>query len=153
RDSGDLHQALLHFSRCQATATSAKFQEHSPTTGCPCPQVRNGVGSDELALINDDDPFAGLFDFGKDVRAEDDGVIPAKALDQIASFVDLLGVEAGSRLVEDQHIRVVNDGLSQSDALTIPFGQFPKNLIADIRDPATVADKVHALRKLRAFQP
>src|SRR5262249_12397102 len=131
RDSRDLHQALLHFSGRQATATRGDFQEHRAAAGCPRPQVRNGVGSDELALINDDDPFAGLFDFGKNVRAEDDGVIPAKALDQVAGFIDLFWIEAGSRLVEDQHIRVVNDGLSQSDALTIPFRKLTKDLFAN----------------------
>ena len=43
--------------------------------------------------------------------------LAGETLDQVAGLHDLLRVEAGGRLVEDQHLGVVQDRLGQPDAL------------------------------------
>jgi len=45
------------------------------------------------------------------VGAENDGVIARQAVNQIAGFDDLFGIEAGGGLVENQNFGIVNDGL------------------------------------------
>ncbi len=49
---------------------------------------------------------------------------------------DLLGVEPGGGFVENQNVRVVNDGLRQSDALPVAFGQFADEFCAHVGDGA-----------------
>ena len=77
---------------------------HRPGPLQPRRQVVRRVDGDDAALIDDDDPLAGLADLGQDVRAEDDRVLAAQLLDQAPGLDDLLRVEAGGRLVEDEHI-------------------------------------------------
>ena len=48
---------------------------------------------------------------------------PPRLLDQLAGLDDLLGVEARRRLVQDQHVRVVEDGLGEADALAVALGE------------------------------
>ncbi len=84
-------------------------------------QVRHGIDRDNLTVIDDDDVAAGLFDFRKDVRAEDDGVVAREAGDQLPGLLLLLGIEAGGGLVQNQHGRVVNDRLREADALPVAF--------------------------------
>ena len=85
----------------------------------PRGQVVRRVDGDDAALVDDDDALAGLRDLRQDVRAEDDGVIAGEAADEVARLDDLLGVEAGGRLVEDQHFRVVDERLREADALPV----------------------------------
>ena len=89
----------------------------------PRGQVVGRVDRDDAALVDDDDALAGLRDLRQDVRAEDDRVVAGEAADQIARLDDLLRVEAGGRLVEDQHLGVVDDRLRQADALPVALRQ------------------------------
>ena len=82
---------------------------------------------DHLALVDDDDALAGLRDLGQDVRAQDDRVIAGELLDQLARFDDLLRVEAGGRLVEDEDVRVVNQRLGEADALAVALRQLRRS--------------------------
>ena len=108
-------------------------------------QVINGVGRDHLALVDDDDLFADLLHFGQDVRAENDGVIAGKAFDQLARFDDLFRVEAGGRLVQNQHVGIVDDRLRQPDALPIAFRKLADQLLPHIGDGAALANFVDTL--------
>jgi hypothetical protein len=62
-------------------------------------------------------------------------MIPGEAPNQIARLDDLLGVEAGGRLVENQHVRVVNQRLRQPDALPVPLGEPPAVPVRHVGDP------------------
>ena len=95
----------------------------SPSRAAAIRQVVGRVDGHDLALVDDDDALAGLRDFGQDVRAEDDRVIAGELLDQLARLDDLLRVEAGGRLVEDQHVGVVDQRLRQADALLVALRQ------------------------------
>jgi len=84
-------------------------------------QIAHGIRGHQLALVDNDDTFAGLFDFRQDVGAQNNGVVAGEALDQVARLVDLLGIESGGRLVQNEHFGIVNDGLCQADPLAVPF--------------------------------
>ena len=107
-------------------------------------QIAHRIGRHDLAFVDDDHLLAGLADFGKDVRAQNDGVIAGQALDQVARLIDLLGIEARGRLVEDQHIGIVDDGLRQADALAVAFGELPDQLVSDVGDGAALAGVIDA---------
>ena len=113
-------------------------------------QIADGVGGDELSFIDDDDLLAGLLDLGQDVRAENDGVLAGEILDEIACLVDLLGVEAGGGLVENQDVRIVNDGLCEANALPVAFGQFAEKLVSDVGDGTAFRDVIDTLLQLGA---
>ena len=82
---------------------------------------------DDLALVDDHDALAGLRDLGQDVRAQDDRVVAGELADQLARLDDLLGVEAGGRLVEHQHFGVVDDRLRQADALPVALRELARS--------------------------
>ncbi len=71
----------------------------------------------DLTFIDEDHAVAHRFDFLQDVGREQDGFSLADAADGFADFADLIGVEAGGRLVHDQHVRLVQQDLGHADAL------------------------------------
>ena len=101
-----------------------------------CVRLLDGVGGDKLALADDDDLLADCLHFGEDVGAQDDGVFAGEALDQLARFDDLLRVESGGRLVENQDVGIVNDGLREADALPVAFGELADQLVSARRATA-----------------
>ena len=82
--------------------------------------------------------------------AENDGVVAGQALDQVAGFIDLFGIEAGRWFVKNQHVGVVNDGLRQPNPLAIAFGEFAQKLVFHIRHKAALTYIVDALFKVGA---
>jgi hypothetical protein len=86
-------------------------------------EVLRGVLRDHAPLVDDHDAPAGHRDLREDVRGEHDRVLAAEALDQLARLDDLLGIEARGRLVEDEDVRVVEDGLGEAHALAISLGE------------------------------
>ncbi len=59
---------------------------------------------------------------------------PPSPLISLTSLDDLLRVEARRRLVENQHLRVVQQCLSEPDALPIPFRQLPAMAVGHVGD-------------------
>ncbi len=82
-----------------------------------------GLVDEDFALVDDDDAVADGFDFFEDVGGEDDGFVCGHGLYQLSHFVLLVGVEAVGGLVEDEHLGVVDDGLGDTDALAVAFGE------------------------------
>jgi len=113
----------LYLQRIHQTVARADFDQQRFRTARTILQIADGIGGDELSLVDDDDLLAGLLAFGQAVRAQDDGVVAGEALDELARFIDLLGVEAGGRLVENQDVGIVDDGLRQADALALALGE------------------------------
>ena len=81
-DAGHLLQALLDLGRIERSVGGCHFQRHGFGAAQAVGQVRHRIGGHQLALIDDDNALAGLFDFGQDVGAENDGVIAGQVLDQ-----------------------------------------------------------------------
>ena len=94
--------------------------------------------------------LASLLHFGQDVGAQDDGVVARQAANQLAGFIDLLGVEAGGRLVENQDVGVVDDGLRQSDALPVALGKLADQFVRDVGDGAALGNLRHARGQRRS---
>ena len=115
------------------------FHQHGLGAARPILQVVHRVGGHQLAFVDDDHLLAGLLDLGQDVRAQDDGVVARQAADQITRFVDLLGIQAGRRFVENQDFRVVDDRLRQPNALPVAFGKLAEQLVRNVGDGAALA--------------
>ena len=147
--SGYVLQPVLYCRNLQSAAPACDFEQNGFGATRAGLQIANRIGRHQLSLINNDDLLAGLLDLGQDVRAQNDGVFAGKILDQIACFIDLLGIEPSRWFVENEHIRIVNDGLCESDALPIAFRQFSEKLLSDVGHGATLADIIDALLQLR----
>ena len=76
--------------------------------------------------------------------------LAAEALDELARLDDLLRVEAGRRLVEDQHVRVVEDRLREADALAVALRELADQLVPHVAD-AALLDRVRRPAALRSF--
>src|SRR6266404_5801182 len=148
-DAGNQLEPRLHRYGVDETVSRADFQQQRFGATRAILQIADRVGCDQLALVNDDDLFAGLLDFRQNVRAEDDGVVAGEALDELASIVDLLGVEAGGGLVENEHVGIMDDGLREADALTIALGEFAEQLVLNIDNGAALANIIDALGEIR----
>ena len=103
--AGNLLELALHRRGIEAAVAARDFDQHGFAGARAVLQIAHRVGRHDLALVDDDDLLARLADFRKDVRAQNDRVIAREALDQVARLIDLLGIEARRRLVEDQDVR------------------------------------------------
>ena len=63
------------------------------------------------------------------MRAENDRVVLAERADEVADFDDLIGVEADGRLVENQNVRVAEQGLRDAYPLAIALGELVDELV------------------------
>ena len=73
----------------------------------------------EGAVVDEYDAACDGGDFLKDVSGEQNCFFFADCEDEVAYFAYLVGVEAGRGLVEDEDIWIVEDGLSDADALSV----------------------------------
>ena len=99
-----------------------------------------GAEGDEAALVDDENAVAGDFDFGEDVRGDDDGHASAEAGDEVAHELDLVGVEADGWLVHDDDGGLGEDGLGDADALAEAFGEFADDAVAFASEVADFHD-------------
>ena len=79
------------------------------------------------------------------------GVLMPELADQLVRRANLRRVEAGRRLVKDQHRRIGKQGVGQADALAIALREGADDLPADIFDPAALEDVVR--RRWRRWLP
>ncbi len=64
--------------------------------------------------------------------------LPRQLADERADLADLVRIEADGRLVQDDHVGVVDDGLSDADALLVALGQRADEPLADIDQAAAL---------------
>ena len=122
--AGDAREAPLD-GRAQpalAASTPAISSAHDVAPLQALAEPRRRVDRHDLAAVDDEDAVGDLAHLGQDVRREDDGVLAPEFGDQLADLEALLRVEAGRRLVQNEHGRLVDDGLRQADALPEPLG-------------------------------
>ena len=72
-------------------------------------------------VTNIREEVAHLFNFFKNMCRHDDTFFLCHLIDQLTHFMLLIRIQPIRRFVEDQHLRVVNEGLCQSDTPTIPL--------------------------------
>ena len=101
-------------------------------------EEKEGEGScgGDAAEVHDDDPGARRFDLLQVVRRQDHRVLLAEVRDQRPHFDDLVRIETGSRLIEDQQIRFVDHRLGESHSLLVALRQLEDVLADDAREAA-----------------
>ena len=82
-------------------------------------QAGRRVDGEEPAVVDDGHAAADQRRLGEDVRAEQDGVVGPEGADHLARLLDLARIEAGSGLVEEQHLRRSEERLGQAETLPI----------------------------------
>ncbi len=92
-------------------------------------EVLRRIHRRDFALVDDHHAVAGHADFRQDVRGKNDGVAAGEALDQVAHFDDLLGIEAHGGLIENDDFGIVHQGLGQADALLVAAGEALDQLV------------------------
>ena len=102
------------------------------------------------AFVDEDHAVAHRLDFLQDVGREQDRLGLADAADRLADLADLVRVEAGGRLVHDQHVRLVQQHLGHADALAEALRELADRLADHAAELAQVDDRVHPLVDLLA---
>src|SRR5439155_17313992 len=80
-------------------------------------ELRLGAGRDDASFADDEEAIARLADLREDVAREHDRVVAAEAPEELPHLDDLHGVETADRLVEDEEMRLVHDGLRDADEI------------------------------------
>src|SRR6185437_16579174 len=93
-DTSDFFQGLPYALGLKVAIARRYFQQHCFRVARERLKIDDRIRRHHATLVDDDDLLAGLLHFRQDVRAENDGVLAGEVLDQIAGFVDLLGIEA-----------------------------------------------------------
>src|ERR1043165_7595475 len=73
--------------------------------------------AEQRALAEDEQPIARLADLGEDVARDQNRVVLLEIVDEVTHLDDLHGVETTRRLVENEELWLMNDRLSDADAL------------------------------------
>jgi len=83
------------------------------------PQVVHAAFRGDTALLEDDDRLAERFDVVEDVRGEDhlDGLVRGDVADELEDLGPAGRVEVRGRLVQEQDLGIVDEGLGQLEAL------------------------------------
>ena len=121
---------------CPASATgSARPARVSNRISIACALHRDDfpwrADSLQLAAGQHGHAIAQHFGVGKNVRREKNGApLFLQLQDDVAHFTPSHGVEAGHRLVENHHLRIVQDRLRDSHALQHPFRKFSQLHVA-----------------------
>lgn len=86
-------------------------------------ELLDAAVGDDTSVVDDDGAAAHCFDFLHYVGGEEHYLAFAGVAYHFAYLFQLVGVEACGGLVEDEHLRVVDEGLRQSHALAVAFGE------------------------------
>src|SRR5713226_1032142 len=104
-------------------------------------RVDLGVG-DDPSLGDHDDSVAARFDLAQDVGRQDDRVLArsTEVQDHFSNLLDLDRIEADRRLVEDQDVRILEEGLRDPDPLAIPLRHVADEAADDVVDAGELGD-------------
>ena len=61
-------------------------------------------------------------------------------------------IKADGRLIEDDQIRLVNDGVRQAHTLAITFGKLTDDALADIREATLLKNRINPISRAGAAQ-
>ena len=111
-----------------------------------------GAVGQQPALGNDHRPAAHGMDLFEDVGGNHDGLVRRHLLDHLAYMVFLVRIEAVGRFVQDQHVRIVQQGLGQAHPPGKALGQGLDRLIEHGGKLRHLDDPAHGLRPAGAAQ-
>ena len=88
-------------------------------------QFRRGSQSDHFAVIDDGDAIAQAFRFIHVMGGQENGSsIGAQVAQYFPELPARLGIEAGRRFIEEQELRIADEGGGDGEALLLPAGEF-----------------------------
>ena len=94
---------------------------------------RRRIG-ENAAMSDDDRPAAHRLDLLEQMGRNDDRLVGPHRGDDLAHLVFLVGVEPVGRLVEDQHLRIVQQRLRHPDAAPVALRQGFDRLVQNLGD-------------------
>ena len=114
--SGSRRESIASGRELVAVEQDADAQ-HGPEAEPPL-DVGDAALGEDLAAIDDRDAGAQLLELGQDVAADDDGLAHRTELaEELAKLDPRARVETGRRLVEEQHLRVVDERVGEAQPL------------------------------------
>src|SRR5207244_13463819 len=84
-------------------------------------QFAHRVRRYQSSFVDNDHLLAGLLALRENVRAQNDGMVASKTLDQIPRLIDLLRIESRRGFVQNEYVGIVQNRLCQTDALAVAF--------------------------------
>ncbi len=109
----------------------------------------DGAGGDQATLFEDGDARAHVRELGEDVRREEDGLPHATQLHQQIAHLDARArIEVARRLVEDEHLRIVQQRARELDALLHALGELGHQSFAQRAEIGELDDRGDRARAL-----
>ncbi len=111
-------------------------------------EILRRIDGGNFAFVDDDHAIAGHADFRQDVSGKNDGVRAGQALDEVADFDNLLGIEADGRLVQNNYGGIMDQRLGQPNTLLVAAREPLDQLRALVDDIGFFERVGNALRPL-----
>lgn len=155
------HVELLHLRHLrpafpQLLGRRGDLRDHLAAAAHELLQVPRRIGHQNAPVIHDDDPVAGHFRLGQDMGGNQHRMGAAQPLDELADHANLVRVQPDGRLVQDDQLRLMDQGIRQPHPLPEPLGELPDHPPAHFGQPALFHDHIHARARMfaaQAFQP
>ncbi len=100
---------------------------------------------DQPAFVDEHHAAGDRLDFLQNVRRQQNRLAFAQAADRVADVANLVGIRAGRRLVQNQHVGLVQQHLGHADALPIALRELADRLADHAAQRAQVDDLVDPL--------
>ena len=127
--------------------------DHHPGAAMSGHEFIDGTVGDDAPLVDDDDARARLPHLLHHVRAQEDGAVGPHVADEAANLDALVRIESLGRLVEDEDLRLREDGLREADALPITLRELVDRAVVDGFDAGLRDDIVRARADLAGAHP
>ena len=116
-----LHLEAFENRRLDGAGDSDACPVHAAIAG----QVSGPPLCHDHPFVHDEQPVADLEGFREDVGRKQNRSIPAQITNQLAEVLDLVRVQPRGRLVQDQHRRIRQERLGQTDPLPVAARKVP----------------------------
>ena len=128
-------------------------QDHCIVPAGPGLQLGRRAVGDHFALGDDHGACTHRVDFFQYVRGQDNGLVPCHGPDEPAHFMFLVGIEPVGGFVENQHGRIVHNGLSQAHPPLESLGEGVNRLMRHPLEIHFFHGFCHPAIQLRATKP
>src|SRR5207245_8707621 len=104
--SGNLLELFADRLRIERSVSRADLHKHGLRSAGAALQVAHRVRRYQSSFVDNDHLLAGLLDLRENVRAQNDGMVASKTLDQIPRLIDLLRLEPRRRFVQYDYVGI-----------------------------------------------
>ena len=135
------HAGLFEQESLDAVVAPGETHGQDPPPAHALEDVLHRAGRQDPALLDHRHDVAHLGQLGQDVGAEEDRLaVGGQLADQRAELDARARIEVGGRLVEDEQLRIVNDGAAERDALLEALGEALDVAVPEIADAHELDD-------------